>query len=375
MKSDYSLTRNQLIGLCSLCFLVPALRLFPASAAELAGRACSLAAPASLPLLLAYVYFLSRLMQGAGNGRGLGELCLDCLGPGPGKGLLFLFALWYVLYGAFVLRTGADRLITTVYPYASPRFFVVTTGLLSLLAALCPARTLVRTAKLALPAVLGFLFLILVYSLFSVNRYNLMPVGPQDLVPVLKASVSAVNVSVGVLYTGCFLAVKMGERPLRFSPCALWLLFATVVLTALNVAICGSFGPALTGRLAHPFFSLVRGTVFFKSVERVEALVVSLWLFPDFLVVGLVLFAGQYCLRLALGMEPAADGGRLLDVQGGRWLIWLCGLGCILLGVFLAPSPSAMDFWSKKIIPWLNLGFAFLIVPLIYIVGKWRNRL
>ncbi len=375
MKRDDSFSTNQLLALCSLCFLVPALRIFPSSASELAGRASWTAALAALPLLLVYGYFLSRLMAGAGPGMGLGEYTLQLLGSRVGKGFLLLFALWYLLYGAFVLRSGAERLIATIYPYTRASSFIVSTGLLSLLAALCPARSLVRMAKLVLPAVLGFLLLILFYGLSGLDRYNLLPIDLWDLLPVLKASVSAVNVSVGVLYTSCFLqGMLKNERP-AFSAYGLWLLYATAILSLLMLAICGSFGAELTEHLSHPFFSLVRSTVFFGSVERVEALVVSLWLFPDFLMVALCLYCAQRCLRLLLGLSPETEAARLLDLREGRWVIPLCGLVSMVVAVFLAPTPADMGLWSHRIIPGINLGFAFFLVPLIYIVGKLKKQL
>ena len=66
----------------------------------------------------------------------------------------------------------------------------------------------------------------------------------------------------------------------------------------------GAFGAPLTAQLARPFFVLVRTLSFFRTVERVEALVVMLWIFPDFLITALFLWAGQYSLRLLCGFHP-----------------------------------------------------------------------
>ena len=120
---NYKFSRNQLLALCTVCFLVPALRLFPASSARLADRASWLSSPAALPLMLGYVFFLSKMMSMAAPEQGLGELSILVLGKKAAKVYLVGFSLWFILYGAFVLRTGADRLITTIYPYTSSSFF------------------------------------------------------------------------------------------------------------------------------------------------------------------------------------------------------------------------------------------------------------
>ena len=375
MNSNYRFSRNQLLALCTMCFLVPALRLFPASSAQLADRASWLAAPAALPLLLIYAYFLSELMSKAADGQGLAEMSLSVLGRAAGKVYLCIFALWFIFYAGFVLRTGADRLITTIYPYTTSRFFVISLGLVCILAALCPARTIVRTAKLVLPAVLGFLFIILLFALLTVDKSNLLPISSFDVLPVCKASLAAVNVCVGVLYTACFLGGMVKSQKGRFGAYSLWLLFATLILMFLNMAITGCFGPDLTSRLSRPFFALVRSIVFFRSVERVEALMVSLWLFPDFLIVALTLFCAQFCLRLAFGFHPVPEEHRITDIKNGRWIIPICGAAAIICGIFVAPEPVSLDIWSERIVPIINLAFAFIMVPLIYIVGKIKKQL
>lgn len=373
MNDNYKFSRNQVLALCTVCFLVPALRIFPASSARLADRASWLASPAALLIMLGYVFFLSKLMSK--SEQGLGELSLQVLGNRIGKIYLIGFALWFILYASFVLRTGADRLITTIYPYTSSSFFVISLGIVCIISSMCPARTLVRTAKLISPAVIGFLLLILLFALLSIDKTNLLPVSVYDIFPIFKASISAVNVCVGVLYSACFLHGMVSDKKSPFKSYAIWLILVTLIMMLLNMAITGCFGPNLTSRLSRPFFALVRSIVFFRTVERVEALMVSLWLFPDFLMVTLVLFCAQYCLRLSLGFAPKADEHRLFDFKNGRWIIPLCGLASLVLGLFIAPEPAALDMWSETIIPYLNLSFAFVLVPLIFVVGKIKKHL
>jgi len=364
-----------MIALCTVSFLAPALRLFPASSTALAGRAAWLAAPAALPVMLAYIYLLSKLMDETVEDEGLAELCLRLMGKKAGTVILCVFVLWYLVYGAFVLRTGADRLITTVYPYTPPRFFVISMGILCLFAALCPLRSVMRTAKLVLPIVLGLLFLMLLFAFFSIDKSNIFPISLYDIWPVFKASFSALNVTVGVLYTLCFLGGMVKKEDGRIRSYGLWVCFATALLTVLNLCICGCFGPKLTSRLSRPFFSLVRSLVFFSSIERMEALLVTLWIFPDFLLISLVLCVSQHCMRLICGCPFDNEPPRLLSIGNGRWLIWLCSLAVILLGLVIAPDTASLDLWSKKIIPYSNLIFAFLVIPTIYIYGRLAKKL
>lgn len=95
-----------------------------------------------------------------------------------------------------------------------------------------------------------------------------------------------------------------------------------------------------------------------------------LWLFPDFLLVSVFLYGAQHCLRRCFGLDAEYRGERLLDMSRGRWLIWptiLIAIGCSLV---IGPDALSLDFWSAKLIPAINLLFAFVFIPSIYIVGK-----
>ena len=154
----------------------------------------------------------------------------------------------------------------------------------------------------------------------------------------------------------------------------LWLLGLCLLLSALCAAVLGCFGAEITTRLSLPFFTLVRNLVFFRTLERLEAPVVSLWLIPDFLLASLSLFCAQLCLRLLLGAGPAYRGEALTDMRRGRWLIWLGGAAAIAAGLLMAPNARALALWSERIIP-IGQTAAAGLIPIIYMVGKSKKRL
>ena len=115
--------------------------------------------------------------------------------------------------------------------------------------------------------------------------------------------------------------------------------------------------------------------VFFRTLERVEALVGTLWVFPDFLMISLLLYCAQHCIRLAMGQTGEYGGEKLLDLSGGRWVIPLCGLAATLASVLIAPNAQSLEFWSEKLVPLINLGYALLFIPAVYLVGRVRKTL
>ena len=360
---------RQLLSLGAVIALTPALRLFPSQAAQ-AGRAGWLSPLAALPLVLAWAWGMSRFLEAMQPGEQFPDTLLRLGGRAFGKAALALLSAWCLVYAAFILRSGADRLVGTVYPGVSPLLFSQLMGLVALAAALSSPRTLARMGRMLLPLLLGVLGLLLFFALYAADWRNLFPVGAADAWPVLKTAPVPLDILAGSGTALCFLAGGLKERGPRFSALALWAAGLCALLTLLTAAVTGSFGAPLTAQLGRPFFVLVRTLVFFRSVERVEALVVMLWVFPDFLMAALFLWTGQYSLRLRCGYHPDAMLHPRLDMGEGRFLIWAFGAAAIVVSLFLAPEPAALERWSTLYIPAANLCFVFVFLPLLYIVGR-----
>ena len=361
MDTDKRFGRRQLLALSAAALLSPALRLYPSASAALAGRGAWLSALCCLPPLLLYLLFFCRFTALRREGEGLAELIERALGERAGHAALLLFALWLLLYAGFVLRSSAERFVVALFPRSGPGFFVLTLGLAALPASLRPPRTLARMARMLLTPLLLALLVLLLASLRSVETENLLPLTADDALPVLFGALPVAEVLLFGIYVPAFLLGGTEKREDDFRAAALWLLGMVLLLTALCAAVLGCFGADLTQRLSLPFFTLVRNLIFFRSLERMEALAVALWLFPDFLLAALSLLAARRCLRPALGLR--ADS---------RWPALAGGAAAIAAGLLIAPGGEQLALWSERIIPAANLFFGFVLLPVIYIIGKRR---
>jgi len=372
---NYSYNLKQLLPLATVFFLSPALRLVPSGTAELAGRAAWVSVAVALPMLILYMYFISRFLKRRLPGEGLAELTLRALGKVAGRIVLGGLGLWFLIYGGFMLRSGAVRIITTIYPNSSAALFIVSMGLLGLFAALGAERSLVRSAKIMKPVVLGVLILVLSFALVTVKKDNLLPLTVFDVEGCLKGSLASLGVACISIYMCFFLnGLELGDEKL-FGRLSLWAVAILALLFWLNADIIGAFGHELSTRLSQPFFALVRNLVFFRSLERVEAFVVSLWIFSDFILISLCLHAAQHAFRLVLGCQAEYRGEGMLELAGGRWVIWLCGAAAIIFGCLIAAEPESLEHWSRQIIPGINLFVAILLLPGIYIIGRVLKRI
>ena len=375
MNIHASFNRRQLLNLMALILLSPILRLIPGSSAMLAGRAAWISPLAAAPFLLLYLRLLCRLFSARQEGEGLPELILRILGKPLGRPVLLLFAAWLLLYGGFTLRAGADRLIVTSYPRSGSAIFVVCLGAASLWAALGSARSLVRIARMVLPFLGLVLAVIFFFSLQEIHAANLLPLTFYDAFPAVQGALPLLDVLSLGLYLGGFFLSSVPRQPEAEAALRRWLGWMLLLLLLLSLTVMGVFGASLSVRLSQAFFALVRNLVFFRSLERTEALVVTFWLFPDFLLVSAALYAAQYSLRLALGRGPRCEAASRLDLAQGRWLILPCGGAVILSGLLIAPETAALSFWSERLIPGINLVFAFVLLPLLYVLGRQKRRL
>ena len=364
MTQDRTISGHQLSVTAFVLMLSPALRLFPSAAAEQAGRSSPLAALLAFFPAALYLYLVCRAAALRREGEGLCALLARALPGRVGRLCLGVLCLWLLAYAGFVLRSGADRFIVAVYPGAPPAFFVLTMAAAALAAAFAPYRDACRTAKLVFPAVGGVLALVLAFSLGKLRADNLLPLRPESLSGLLRGALPGVDVLVWTLFA-------LGE--VKKGSCSFWRLLAALaafcaLLALMSLAVVGSFGAALSASLSWPFFSLVRNLVFFRSIERAEALVVALWVFPDFLIVSLFLRAAYEALSLSFGR-------RLRLLAERRYALPLCAAAASAFALLAAPDAAALALLSRTIIPAANLFFSLALLPVAVLTGKAKGRL
>lgn len=360
---ERTVTRNQLLALSTVTLLAPALRLYPSSTAELAGGGAWFCAVPAFFLLLPYLWVMLRFYRCAGEGEGLPELLLRAYGRIGGPAVLALTVAWLLLYCGFVLRSGADRFQSTVYPRTEAPFFVLSMGLVGTVAALCSLPGLCRVAKLVLPVVLGVLVLCLLSALPFLDGRMLTPVSRQEIHATLIGTLPTLDILGWAVACAGFALPVLRRQGGDLPATAGWMGGVCALLSALGAVVVGFFGPTPAAKMSWPFFSLVRSLSFWGTVERAEALVVALWVFADFLTLGFLLLAAGRCVGLLLGSKKR------------RPLLLFCAGAAMAVGFFLAPDSGSLSRWSLLIIPGINLGFSFLLFPAAYVIGKLRRTL
>lgn len=369
---DTAVTRKQFSAAIFTALLSPLLRVLPRQSVSLAGKAAWLGVVPAFCALLILAALMNALRRRLRPGEGMANLIMRALGPVLGRLLLLLYAAWFLFYAGFILRSGAERLGATVYQQSNPYPFIFVMLALCLLAALGTLRASTRTAVILRAILILSLALVFLFALSNISLENLFPLGWMDAPRVVLSAWPIITVGgVAALFSFLNAYVEPVEKPMK------WILPPLLVFCAAAGLLCfetvGSFGQKLTVRLRYPFFTMTRDVSIFNLSQRIEAVVIALWAFADFIICILLLRCANEALRTIFGFPKAEDLPHF-SLRRGRWLFLPEAVAVYLCSQSFASSSFIFSVWSEKIVPLLSNCFAFGGFSLVWLVGTLRRQ-
>ena len=337
------LTEKQLWTLGSLAALSPMLRVVPEQNLRAAGDAGWLSGLAALPLLALYALILRAALCVRSEGE-----TLSARVSGPFGRFL---GLWALFYAAFCLRMSAERFFTALGVFTAWPPFALVLSVCAAAAAAGGAKPLGRAAQIFLTAVTAALLLTLICALPQMHWGRLGGVSPSDILPILRGALPIVSVGMTVMTFLALLAPPGAGTELRRG--GAFLLRLTVTAAALSMAAVGVLGSALSSRLSHPFFILLRNVSLSRAMERMEALISAVWVLPDLALLAALLILAR----------------RLLPIRGKPLPPWLLAAAAFSLAAILSTTAFGLKRWSETIIPFAGAGIA-VTVPAAMLTKK-----
>jgi len=359
-KKD-SISRGQFTAICAVGLLSPAVRLLPGLTASLAGRAAWLSPLPAYAVMVAHVFMTSHIMGSRGEGEGFGEIILRTLGPALGRAVLALFAIWLAFYSGFLLRSSSERFVTTIFTRTRPWIFTLVMFAAVLMGGMGRVSPLGRLAEL-FRAIFAVVFIIvLALDLPNVSLEELFPVTGGDVGGILRAAVAGLDVA-GIAVYFTFLEGHTQKQRGRSAVFIMNFALLTLLVMAMIGVVVASFGPQLASKFSLPFFVMIKDIHILDSFQRVEAVVIALWVVSDFVLISaLLMITGKLA--------------RLVTRRGRREFHSLaCAAAALAVGLSLSPSGIGLERWSEFIVPIINLSFVFVFIPIIYIVWLVKKR-
>ncbi len=352
-----TVNRRQMLSLAFVALLSPVARRFPSGLVAVSGAAAWLAAPLALLPVLIMIFFMKALLRG---GRSLGEVFELSLGRIAGRGVIIIVSLWLCFYGGFVLRSAAYRFTSTIYPSAGAWIFVIFSAAVCLPIAAGKFSSIARMAVLFRPPLLFAFALVFAFALADGDFRGVFTFNEADTVPVLKSGFTVLNTLSVICYLG-FAENRCGEA-FKSSRYALWALVLLAITELLCLCCLGIFGAELTAKLNYPFFMLVRDIHVFNSFARMEALALALWMFADAVHFSLLLWLASrnFSRCLNLGSTYCAIAAAVLAAA---------------VGLALPSDMLGVGLFSEKIVPFGNALIIFILLPLVFLLGRIRKKI
>jgi hypothetical protein len=135
--------------------------------------------------------------------------------------------------------------------------------------------------------------------------------------------------------------------------------FALTVFT-LNL---GVFGKSVVSKLLFPFFSVLKSTSRFGSLEHMEAIIISLWGVTDFALLGGLMFS-SFCVF-----------GRVFKSKDSRVNLLCIVLPTLSFLICVALSKVLFDaeLINREIVTWINLVLGVAVPVIVWIIVMLKN--
>lgn len=360
LADNKKISVRQAIFLFLISVFSPAIRLVPTYSAQKAKQAAWLTPLPAIAAFSLLVLVWSAIYKRY-EGKSLMDVYSDIMGKITGVLLSVIYLIWLILLTALYVRYSSIRLVVSIYPNVSMNIFSF-----SLLAVIAYTlrhglTTLARLGEILHPALAGTFILLVLLILPSLKPELLIPVSYRSILPVMEGSISII----GLVAYFSFLFI-LGDRinnkeairriGLRTS------VFLVIVLTALLVVTIGSLSSSVVARTQLPFLISVKEISLFNTLEKIESVVVAVWISSDFVLISVFTLCALNILK------------SLFSLPNIQPLISIYLLLIYILSGYLASNLFELQTLSDVLFLPGNIVLGFVFPILIFIIGKIRKK-
>lgn len=361
MSKNQLICREQFIAIGFLSLLSPIIRTVPSQGSQYAGVFAWLSVfVATVPLAM-LLFIMLRLQHSLAEGEGIACAITRILGRYLGTAVLIALALWLIFYCGFIMRSSADRFVSTIYPNVTPLAFIPCMAILALITSLGSVKALGRSALFITPILVLTLALVFIFALPNVDYSTFyLPVSAQTA-PILLGALPIMN----AVSISCYFAFLEGFVPhgsLKVGVFAKYGAYTLAITLLLIVCTIGSFGAEMTAEINNPFFVMIRNLRFGNSLERIEALVIAVWFFTDYVLISALIHVCTIIICICFKKLPR------------RAVVWLCCGAATAVAVLLVGDIVQLAWLSFTLVPSINMAVTFGLFPMIFAVGVVRRR-
>lgn len=361
LADSKKISMRQVVYLFLIIVFSPAVRLIPSYGAARAEQAGWLSPIPAMALFALLVLVWHSICKKPSN-ESLMDIYCSITGKIPGIILSAIHFAWLTLLTALYVRYSSIRLVVSIYPNVSLNIFSI-----SLLAVISYTLrfglpTLARLGETVHPIIAGAFVILFLMVLPKMKYEFLLPITTRSIFPVLKGSAAML----GIVAYFSFLFIlgdrinnKEAVRKTGLQTSA----FLLISFIALFIMTIGSFSYSIVARTQLPFLIAVKEISLFKTLEKIESIVVAFWVASDFILISTFTLCALHILKWLFKLT---DTKPLITIY---LLLLYITSNCLAENLFELKRLSEVFFLPGNII--LGFGVPFLV----FIIGKIRRKI
>ncbi|MHB8158521.1 MAG: GerAB/ArcD/ProY family transporter [Desulfocucumaceae bacterium] len=341
---------TNLVGATSVIFL-------PGITAQAAGRdAWMTPLVAILPGL-----YLAAVLSALGKrfpGKTLVQYLQAAFGAWLGKAVGLLYLFFFLHTNGFIIREFGELLVALLMPRTPLIVFHVFMLLLCAWAIRGGIEVIARVTELTFPWIILFFMVVLIMSAPNMEFENIFPLLEKGFLLVIKASLDPIGWRGEIILLGMFLPYIAGSGSGRCAMVAVILIGLILAFDSIiNTAV---FGPTVA-RLTFPTFSLVRLVNVGNLIERIESVLVAIWVLGLFSKIALFYYA------------TVLGAAQLANLKDYRPLVLPVGVILAVLSLQVAGSSMEVVNYIVKGFPPFAYVFEYIIPTAVLGVAAARG--
>ncbi len=359
LASKGKISTRQAMIILWMMTLSPEIRLFPQFTAKIAGKAGWLApVVAIVPLILLVI--LTQKFFNTFKEASLSDVFYKILGNTIGRFVVSLYLIWMLVLLSLYIRYYAERLLSSMLPDTSILFLIISMLVMVFIAARYGLTPIARATEIFFLLFVVILLITFALAIPNVTYRNIMNVSYFDIWPVVKSShiiLSIWGYYIFIFFLGDNINDKENIKKFGFKGLILKFVFSLVML----ITTIGTLSATLASHISLPFFIMVKNISIWGTIERMESILLSVWVVSDFVIITMFTC---FSISIIKSIFVLSDTKALVGP-----VVLLAGVGSL----FLFKDRFELESFSKFIAIPVNNVFAFIIPILIFIIGKIRK--
>jgi len=355
------ISNRQAIALLLAALVSPSLRFIPSYTSKYARFAAWVAPAFAAIFMFILVSILAQFFQKYKEAS-LMDVIYKITGGFIGRILVNCYCLWFLLLASLYTRYYAEGIVSSIMPNTSLGLFIGFMLLTVTLALHMGLVTFTRVAEILFPIFLVVYMIVSIFLFPSIKIEHILPVSYIDTLPILHASMGILSIwgyMVCIYFLGDRINNKENLKKEGFRNVFLQMIRIIILL----LVVVGTIGPNVSSRSSLPFFLAAKYVSVFGVLERVESIVMSVWILSDFILITFF----SYLVLAALKS--------ICKLQDIKNLIHPLMILILFLSLYLANAKFELLNLSSYFIVPLDLIFEFLIPLLLMVLGKVRKIL